>query len=286
MRETAGILSLLLYPGKTRPDKVYNFLSTHNNLAENSLYLNLGYWKDATTYDGAAQALANLLGEAAGLCDTDAVLDVGCGFCDQDLYWAERFRTKQIIGLNITEHQIHIAKQRIERAGMSDCIEVRFGSATAIPLPDASVNKVVALESAFHFNTREIFFREAMRVLKPGGKLALADIAGYRQTANGDKLSEKIGKILWQMPDENMYTADVFRKKLEATGFENVHVESIRDLVFAPFRNFARKRIQDPEILHRLNPLLKIAWSADHRDDSAEDHAPSMDYLLVTAEKA
>ncbi len=285
VQETLELLSLFLHPSKTRPDKVYHFLSTHNNLAEQSLFLNLGYWENAITYDKACQDLAMLLGEAAELGPADTVLDAGFGFADQDVLWAERFCPQKIIGLNITPLQIEVAKQRVEQAGLSDRIDLRFGSATDIALENESVDKVVCLESAFHFNTRETFLHEAWRVLRPGGRLALADIIPRKMPKAitfEQRIKEALGRVLWQIPDTNMYTAEVLDDKLKSAGFENRRFRSISDNVFLPFRNFSRKRIQDPEIVRRLNPLLKLFWSVDHGE--AEDDQ-LLDYLIVTAEK-
>ena len=129
VKESAKLLMLLLNPSKNRAPEVYNLLATHNNLADKSLYLNLGYWETATTYDDACEALADQLGVAASFEATDEVLDVGFGFGDQDKFWVEKYGPKRIVGINITESQVAEAKTR----NAHERIEFRHGSATEMP---------------------------------------------------------------------------------------------------------------------------------------------------------
>jgi ubiquinone/menaquinone biosynthesis C-methylase UbiE len=71
-------------------------------------------------------------------------------------------------------------------------------------VPDASVDRVVALECAFHFSTREEFFREAFRVLRRGGAIATADLlARPGRHALGARLFAAGAQAFFQVPREN-----------------------------------------------------------------------------------
>ena len=151
-----------------RAAQFYELMSANDTLGESSLYLNAGYWDGATRFDDACQRLAEVLGEAADLRPGCAVLDCGFGFGDAALFWIRRFGPETIDGLNITRSQVEKARERVRAAGLEQRVRLHLGSATRMPFADASFDRVTALETAFHFDTREAFFREAFRVLKPG----------------------------------------------------------------------------------------------------------------------
>lgn len=265
--------------------QVYDLID-RSSPTENGLYLNLGYWQEAETMDAASDALAMLVAEAGDMSDTDHVLDCGFGFGDQDLLWAERIGPQQIVGLNITQTQVDAARERVSTAGQSERIDLRHGSATDMPVESNSVDLVISLESAFHYRSREDFFREAMRVLRPGGRLVTADILPMPSTGNRrNRRNQRIGwwvvasKFL--IPDENVYDIVEYRHRLANAGFEVSRLESIRDDVYAPLHKHMQ---QHPERLSVLHPIARLpAWLS--LKFGPEDVYPGLDYILAVGRK-
>lgn len=208
---------------------------------EKPLWLNMGYWEHAQVYPDACAALARMLAEAGHVGEGKVVLDAGFGYGEQDLLWATELSPAKIIGVNVTPLHVEVASKRVAERGLSDRVDLRLGSATDIPCDDASVDCVLALESAFHFPTREDFFREAMRVLRPGGYLATADMLPMPGTKPAG-LVHWLGLRRWGYPPENAYDRDIYRDRLQALGFEDVSVRSIRNYVYPGIDRYAEAR--------------------------------------------
>jgi len=265
--------------------EVYDLIGT-SSLTENALYLNLGYWRQANTIDEASEALAMLVAERGGMGPGDTVLDCGYGFGDQDILWARKLNPEKIIGLNITGSQVERARIRVINAGLEQSIDLREGSATEMPIDNESVDLVVSVESAFHYRTREDFFREALRVLRPGGRLVTADIL---PTENADNPFRRLEQwFSWSLvagkfniPQDNYYVIPSYRDKLSKVGFVNSDIISIRDDVYEPLHAYLS---ENRRFVDQLHPLAKMMAQLT-LNRSAQSVYAGLDYILSYAEK-
>ncbi|MES0872757.1 SAM-dependent methyltransferase [Sinimarinibacterium thermocellulolyticum] len=201
-------------------------------------FANYGYWtRDDLTLEQAAEALTEVVATAAGLRPGDAVLDVGAGYGAGTVIYAKRCRPTSIIAIDITPVRIEQGRKYIASQGLAEVIDLRLGNATAMDFADASFDKLVSVECAFHFDTRVDFLREAARVLRPGGTLALTDMIPRRgvdpaRYLRGEKTLNS--GICLDNP-ANAYDADVYARHLREAGFEALRIESIVEWTRLPF---------------------------------------------------
>jgi SAM-dependent methyltransferase len=145
----------------------------------------------------ATEALSRRLVALADLRPGMNILDVGCGFGGTARFITQNTLDVTVTGLNIDPRQVQKARQLTA----DDRICFVEGDACSMPLPSNSFDRLIAVESVFHFPSRFKFLREARRVLKPSGQLVLSDFL-----LNGSKLPSTATKILLQgNPMERFY---------------------------------------------------------------------------------
>jgi len=183
-------------------------------------------YEDTDTEDLPADAITASLGcgnptMLADLQPGDMVLDLGSGGGIDVLLSARRVGpTGRAYGLDMTPEMLALARKNQGEAGVTNA-EFLLGTIEDIPLPDASVDVVISNCVVNLSPDKDAVVREAFRVLKPGGRLAISDIVLRRS------LSESTRKLigLWTGCVAGALVDEDYQAKLRAAGFENVSIE-------------------------------------------------------------
>ncbi len=105
----------------------------------------------------------------------DLVLDAGCGVGGTAFYIAKKYNCR-VIGLNISQRQIEIAKSQAIKLGLSSQVSFQYADCChQLSFPDNSIDAIINIESACHYNDINSFLKECYRVLKPSKCLAAVD---------------------------------------------------------------------------------------------------------------
>lgn len=218
-------------------DFLLSQLSQQNATIETSFgrHVHWGYWPnpDAAVLDNQdyAQAAEQLTRELYGLAnirDGERLLDVGCGFGGTIASLNENHAELDMTGLNIDGRQLERAKAMVLPL-QANRINFCQGDATVLPFADASYDNILAVECIFHFPSRERFFAEAFRVLKPGGSLVLSDFVPSQLFLPLALLSKtkQFSKINFFGHCDVGYTVGRYRSLAADTGFK---VSAMRDI--------------------------------------------------------
>lgn len=126
-----------------------------------------------------------------GLRGDETLLDLGCGRGAVLLAAANRLPHGRAIGVDLwradqTDNCPRATLANAELEGVADRVEVHTADMTALPFPDASVDVIVSSLAIHNIPTqagRRRALDEAVRVLRPGGRLAIADLREIRRHA-------------------------------------------------------------------------------------------------------
>ena len=154
----------------------------------------------------------------ADLQQGDVVLDLGSGGGIDVLLSARRVGpTGMAYGLDMTPEMLDLARKNQLEAGLTN-VEFLQGSIEDIPLPDATVDVVISNCVVNLSPDKDAVLREAFRVLKPGGRLAISDIVLRRSLSAPTRAL--IG--LWTGCVAGALVHGDYQAKLLDAGFENV----------------------------------------------------------------
>lgn len=159
-------------------DQYDAFQALHEAWGSGAVYFNWGYVaRPGQTYAESQEQLVREVFAAAAPTAGDVLVDVGFGSGQQDLWAAEHHAFARLHGFNISARQVEHATRRAADLGLEGRLRYHHQPAEDMrALADGAADRMVAIECAPHFD-RPRFYREAARVLRPGGRLVLADIS-------------------------------------------------------------------------------------------------------------
>jgi arsenite methyltransferase len=154
----------------------------------------------------------------------EVVLDLGSGGGIDVLLSARRVGPSgKAYGLDMTDEMLALANENKHKAGIEN-VEFLKGEIEHIPLPDNSVDVIISNCVINLSADKDSVLKEAFRVLKPGGRVAVSDVV-----TRGEMLPEiRKSVLLWVGCVAGALEESEYRKKLEEAGFEQIDVEPTR----------------------------------------------------------
>jgi len=154
----------------------------------------------------------------------EVVLDLGSGGGIDVLLSAKRVGpTGKAYGLDMTDEMLALANENKRKAGAEN-VEFLRGEIEHIPLPDNSVDVIISNCVINLSADKDQVLREAFRVLKPGGRLAVSDVVTRGEV--GAQIRQNI--LLWVGCVAGALEENEYRDKLASAGFEQVEIEPTR----------------------------------------------------------
>jgi 27-O-demethylrifamycin SV methyltransferase len=134
-----------------------------------------------------------------------------------------------VLGISVSPVQVAKANELAGEAGLADRATFQFTDAMDLPFPDGSFDAAWAFESMWHMPDRGQVLAETARDLRPGGRLAVADVIERGPVSPEGHVV--LDHICENYTVSSLGTIDVYRTALAANGFVDVDIRDISDNV-------------------------------------------------------
>lgn len=176
-------------------------------------------WGDGYLSPGGPEEVARVLEgiDLAGTC----VLDIGCGSGGVTVDLIRRHAVGHVTGIDVEVPVCEHARRRVDRAGLSDRIDIMLVEPGPLPFADATFDVVFSKDSIVHIADKETMCRDVFRVLRPGGWFAASD---WLIAHDHDPSPEMAAYIAAEALDFGMASPARYRAALAAAGFVDVEL--------------------------------------------------------------
>ncbi len=192
--------------------------------------------------------------EALSILPGHRVLDLATGTADLPTMIAGQLADVRVVGLDPSANMLDVGRNKVERSGHADRIELVEGDAQALQFEEASFDRATMAFGIRNVPDRDLALKEICRVLVPGGRLAVLELSEpkngflaamarlhvkYGVPAIGALLSSHGEYKYLRESIEAFDSVEAFEERLVRAGFE---VELVEPLTFGACVLFVAKR--------------------------------------------
>jgi 2-polyprenyl-3-methyl-5-hydroxy-6-metoxy-1,4-benzoquinol methylase len=212
-----------------------------------------GYFEPDIAPDDLPTALERYLEvflDPLGIKPEHKVLEIGCNAGATTSWMVKRYGCT-VHAIDILPKMVEATERRLRRDGITDRASVSQMDAEQLTFEDASFDYVIAAEVTFHLADKRRCLKEAARVLKPGGQLALVEfMRGEKTSALGAAFSKRY------FDSEFLETEAQYRGHLAVAGFGSPRITDHHEQTIIP----TNRAYMSERYRNRLRACIVIYW--------------------------
>lgn len=195
---------------------------------DKTLAVHYGFWdKHTKNFEQALENTNHFLADLAVIQPDTRILDAGCGVGGSAFFLALKYKAK-VTGITLSDKQLNYARNKLNESGLSGFVDFKKEDYSQTSFDDNTFDFIWAIESITSAPDKSKFANEAKRILKPGGKLVIADYFKTGELPDPNNYLEKWRKN-WSMAP--FMTIDKYLDCFEKSGFSVLKNEKVTSMI-------------------------------------------------------
>ncbi len=187
------------------------------------------------------------------------ILDIGCGTGGPSIVLASEMSVARVIAIDVEAQLLERAAEYAGKAGVGQKIEFKLVDPGLLPFEDDRFDVVFSKDALIHIADKAAIYREALRVLRPGGAFVASDWLGGANTATAPEWLRfcELGHL-----DFTMATAPATEATMTSAGFERVSTRD-RNGWYAELSRYECDQIEGPlrdELIEAVGEDIHGHW--------------------------